>query len=67
MEQVTLQVAGMSCSHCVRAVEGALQEIGVRAKVDLDRGSVEVTYDNAKRTLEEIKEAIEEQGYDVKS
>lgn len=65
MATVTLQVEGMSCNHCVSAVENALQEIGASGKVDLASKKVEVTYDEASLTAEQIKEAIEEQGYDV--
>ncbi|WP_017756223.1 copper chaperone CopZ [Calidifontibacillus oryziterrae] len=66
MKNETLTVEGMSCGHCVNAVETALKEIGVEAKVDLASKSVAVTYDEATVTIEKIKEAIEDQGYDVK-
>jgi len=65
MQQVTLKVEGMSCNHCVGAVEGALKEVGATGKVDLAAKSVEVSYDETQVTLAAIKEAIEEQGYDV--
>ncbi len=65
MTNVTLQVEGMSCNHCVNSVEGALKEIGATGKVDLSAKSVAVSYDESKLTVEAIKEAIEEQGYDV--
>lgn len=66
MANVTLQVEGMSCNHCVSAVESALQEIGAIGKVDLAAKKVEVTYDDVKLTVDKIKDAIEDQGYDVK-
>jgi len=65
MKEVTLQVKGMSCGHCVNAVEGALKELGAQGKVDLRAGSVAVSYDESRVALEAVKEAIEEQGYDV--
>lgn len=64
MNNTTLQVNGMSCQHCVNSIEGALKEIGASGKVDLKNNTVEVTFDN-QLTIERIKEAIEEQGYDV--
>ncbi|RCX18121.1 copper chaperone [Fontibacillus phaseoli] len=67
MTNVTLQVEGMSCNHCVNSVEGAMKELGATAKVDLSAKSVAVTYDESKLTVKAIKEAIEEQGYDVVS
>jgi copper chaperone len=65
MQQVTLQVNGMSCQHCVNSVEKALKEIGASGQVDLKANSVKVEYDENKLSLDTVKEAIEEQGYDV--
>lgn len=66
MLSVNLQVAGMSCQHCVRSIEGALKEIGAVGRVDLSSGTVDVSYDDQRVTIERIKETIEEQGYEVK-
>lgn len=65
MKKVVLQVEGMSCQHCVISIEGALKEIGAAGKVDLGSNTVDVTYDEDKITIETVKEAIEEQGYEV--
>ncbi|MFS1514123.1 copper ion binding protein [Chengkuizengella sp. SCS-71B] len=65
MKNQMLKVEGMSCNHCVNAIESTLKEIGVKGSVDLKKGSVEVNYDETKINLTAIKEAIEEQGYDV--
>ncbi|MED1795809.1 copper ion binding protein [Brevibacillus nitrificans] len=65
MKKVTLQVEGMSCQHCVISIEGALAEIGAAGKVDLQSNTVDVTYEEGKITINAVKEAIEEQGYEV--
>ncbi|NDI37202.1 copper ion binding protein [Chengkuizengella sediminis] len=65
MKNQTLKVEGMSCNHCVNAIESTLKEMGVKGSVDLKNGSVEVNYEESNINLEAIKEAIEEQGYDV--
>ena len=67
MENVTLNVNGMSCGHCVSAVEGSVGKLdGVnQVKVHLESGKVDVAFDQEKVTLEEIKETIDDQGYDV--
>ncbi|MBZ5751021.1 MULTISPECIES: copper chaperone CopZ [Metabacillus] len=67
MENVTLNVKGMSCGHCVKAVEGSVGKLtGINeVKVHLDAGKVEVAFDKEKVSLETIKEAIDDQGYDV--
>lgn len=65
MKELTLNVEGMSCNHCVNSVEGALKNVGANGKVDLASNTVKVEFDENKITVEQIKEAIEEQGYDV--
>ncbi len=67
MQNVTLKVQGMSCSHCVNSVEGAVRKLGGSAKVDLAAGLVSVEFDESKISLEAIKESIEDQGYEVVS
>ncbi|MEJ9282346.1 copper chaperone CopZ [Ureibacillus thermosphaericus] len=65
---ITLHVQGMTCGHCKAAVTNALKELdGVkRIEVHLQEGTVDVDYDETKVNVEKLKEAIEEQGYDVK-
>jgi copper chaperone len=65
MQNVTLKVEGMSCNHCVNSIEGALKELGAKGNVDLSGGTVAVEFDDNKLSLDAIKEAIEEQGYEV--
>ncbi|MDR1439783.1 MAG: copper chaperone CopZ [Clostridiales bacterium] len=67
MENVTLNVEGMSCEHCVRAIEGAVGALpGVSAvKADLGANAVSVAYDPAVSALGDIKREIEDQGYEV--
>ncbi|RCW48457.1 copper ion binding protein [Paenibacillus prosopidis] len=65
MIKTTLQVQGMSCQHCVNSIEGALKEVGVVGKVNLVSSTVDVSYDENLITIGAIKEAIEEQGYDI--
>ncbi|CAM4081481.1 cation transporter [Bacillus manliponensis] len=64
MENIVLQVEGMSCGHCVGAIEGELRNLGVDGKVDLAAKTVTVTL-NDSVSAEDVKNAIEEQGYDV--
>ncbi len=66
-EQIHLQVSGMSCQHCVKAVEDSVGALSCVEKVDvsLEQGAVDVTYDNSSVDVAEIASAIEDQGYDV--
>jgi len=67
MEKIVLRVDGMSCSHCENAIKkavGSLHGIG-SITVDLNAKTVTVEYDSTKVQLDSIKNAIEDQGYDV--
>jgi copper chaperone len=67
MTDRTFKVPDMSCGHCKAAVEGELNKLsGVKeANADVDRGTVEVSYDEGTVTTEDLKGAIEEAGYTV--
>lgn len=67
MENITLNVNGMSCGHCVKAVETSVGALaGVQeVNVDLAEAKVAVAYDAATVTVDQIKETIDDQGYDV--
>jgi copper chaperone len=67
VETKTLDVKGMSCGHCVSAVESSVKELdGIETvNVDLSSNKVTVSFDETKVQLTEVKEAIEEAGYDV--
>jgi copper chaperone len=67
MEKVTLNVQGMSCDHCVKAVEGSVSELnGVSSvKVNLKANTVDIEYNNQEVSLDKIKETIDDQGYGV--
>ncbi|GKV66480.1 MULTISPECIES: copper chaperone CopZ [unclassified Sporosarcina] len=61
-----LKVEGMSCGHCVNSIESSVGELkGVSSvKVDLAGNEVTVEFVN-EETLNQIKETIEDQGYEV--
>ena len=67
MKTITLNVPGMSCSHCEMAISGAVKGLdGVESvNVNLNDKIVTVTYDSGKLAERKIKSAIEEQGYDI--
>ncbi|WP_066175732.1 copper chaperone CopZ [Bacillus marinisedimentorum] len=67
MTTKTLDVKGMTCGHCEKAVKNALLEIDGIASVEvsLDTGKVDVQFEDGKVTDAQMKEAIEDQGYDV--
>jgi copper chaperone len=68
MKYVDYKVLGMSCGHCKAAVEGELDKLpGVAANADVDRGIVEVSYDEERVSEKQLEDAIEEAGYTVAS
>lgn len=63
MAQVQLKITGMSCGHCVKAVEKALDQVqGVQART-VQVGSAEVTFDAQQASTERLLDAIREEGY----
>jgi len=67
MSTTILHVEGMSCDHCVKAVTKAVTSLGgvTAVQVDLKGKTVTVEHDPVSTTLAQMKEAIEDQGYDV--
>lgn len=65
--EMVIKVEGMTCNHCKMAVEGALKKLnGVEnAVVSLENKNVIVSYKENQVTFEQMKTAIEDQGYDV--
>ena len=63
MERVELTIEGMSCEHCVRAVRGRLERTdGVKVD-DVQVGSATLEYDPAKTSVDDLEEAIADEGY----
>jgi copper chaperone len=63
MESLHLTIEGMTCSHCVRAVEGRLKQTpGVEVQT-VNVGSAELRYDPARTNVEQIADAIADEGY----
>ncbi|MCL2839670.1 MAG: cation transporter [Defluviitaleaceae bacterium] len=66
MKKEVLNVSGMSCGHCEKAVIMALEDIGVAEVIaSSTEQKVEITFDPAKLTLETIEKEIAEAGYIV--
>lgn len=65
MEAVHLNIEGMTCEHCVRAIDTRLRRT---PGVHVDKvvvGAVDLHYDRSKITLDEISELISDEGYTV--
>lgn len=60
-----LTVEGMSCGHCESAVKKALGELEEVRDVQVDLGSKKVEVHGEALVDENLKEAVEDAGYDV--
>jgi copper chaperone len=60
----TLQIKGMTCEHCVRAVTKALQGVTGVDKVSVDLGAGRARVDGPADGTSLVK-AVEKQGYEA--
>lgn len=63
MEKIFL-VEGMRCEHCSERVKKTLSNMGYSVKIDLSKGEVLVLGDKIEEA--NIREAIEDLGFEVK-
>ena len=63
----TLKISGMSCHHCVRAVEEALSGIDGVEVTRVVIGEADVSYDPEKVDRAQLVEAVAEEGYTVEA
>jgi copper chaperone len=67
MKTEILSVNGMSCSHCVHAIKTSVLALkgSKDVEVDLSAKTVKIEYDAEKLSLDSIKLAIVDAGYDI--
>ncbi len=68
MSTTTITVDGMTCGHCVNAVQTEVGKLdGVTGvAVDLASGEVTITADPTP-SADSLREAVEEAGYEIRS
>lgn len=62
-----VHIEGMSCSHCIDAVEGELKQIDGLTVEEVGIGRARVRYDASEVSPNAIESAIDEAGYSVQS
>jgi copper chaperone len=65
-EAITLEVEGMSCGHCIRAVTNAITALDQAAKVAVDLPTKRVVAQTSLPRADLVR-AVEEEGFAVKS
>lgn len=61
----TLEIGGMTCGHCLRMVQQALNDVEGLTLDELRVGRAVVTYDESKISAERVAEAVRDAGYSV--
>ena len=63
MKSVHLTIEGMTCEHCVRAVDTRLRRTPGVVVNRVAIGSADVQLDAAKTSVDDLAEAIADEGY----
>ena len=61
----TLTITGMSCGHCVRAVQTALESVDGVEVEDVRVGEARVRYDDEAVSPDAVARAVEDEGFVV--
>ncbi|HMQ78750.1 MAG: heavy-metal-associated domain-containing protein [Ignavibacteria bacterium] len=60
----TINIAGMTCDHCIKSIDEVIKKLPVD-KYEVKLGSLYVEYNSEKIERKEILDAITESGFDV--
>ena len=63
MENLTLEIEGMSCGHCVARVSKALAAVPGVAVDDVQIGRARVRFDPIRTSASDLARAVDEAGY----
>lgn len=65
MKKLHIEIVGMTCEHCVRAVKNRLASTNGITVNDVQIGSVDLLLDESKASMDDIEDAISDEGYTV--
>jgi len=65
MTEVMLKIPNMSCKHCVMKINKAIQSVGAKGEVSLEKKTAIVEFDPEKVSLDDVINAIKRYGYEV--
>ncbi len=66
METLNLTIGGMSCGHCVKAVDQALKAVAGVHVMDVKVGGASLQYDPAQTSPAAIASAVSDAGYEAR-
>jgi len=67
MKEITINIEGMSCQHCVMRVKRALEGLAGVSDLSVEIGSARVTFDESRIQQADIENAVIKAGYKIKS
>lgn len=62
--QIVLKINGMSCQHCIKAVEKVIESFKPKS-YNVNLGEAKIEFDENELQIEQIKKEIEEAGYKI--
>jgi copper chaperone len=65
MKDLHIEIVGMTCEHCVRAVRNRLSSTNGVVVKDVKVGSVDLQLDDSKASMSDVEDAISDEGYTV--
>jgi copper chaperone CopZ len=65
MTALHIEIVGMTCEHCVRAVKNRLSATPGITVDDVKINSVDLKLDETKASMDDIEDAISDEGYTV--
>ena len=65
MEHVSLDISGMTCDHCVRAVRSALEGVDGATVESVELGAARVRYDPERTSPARLAAAVSDEGYEA--
>jgi copper chaperone len=65
MKEVKLTIEGMSCGHCVRAVNEALAKVPGVTVDEVAIGTARVRLDESRATTDDVERAVSAAGYEA--
>jgi copper chaperone len=66
MKEITINIEGMSCQHCVMRVKKAIEGLAGISGLSVEVGSAKVTFDESKIQQADIENAVVKAGYKIK-
>ncbi|MCK5698759.1 MAG: heavy-metal-associated domain-containing protein [Candidatus Aenigmarchaeota archaeon] len=66
MKTIELKIKGIHCPGCEMLINDILDDAGVeKSAVDIKKETATIDFDESKVTIDQIKKAIEDEGYTI--